>query len=288
MNSEITNGTLTVIVKKEGAELISLKDNDGTEFMWQGDKSIWPRHSPVLFPIVGRLKNDIYSIDDNIFSMPQHGFARDKDFELKRHSTNEIVFSLKADVETLKKFPFNFELLISYSLNAKSLAVKYTVINLSEIKMPFSIGAHPGFCCPVSKNETFDDYEIRFSENEKLETALLQNGLFNGKKKMLDFNSNLIQLNNETFINDALVFENLRSQFVTLQSKKSSHYVKVSLIGFPYLGIWSKPGALFVCLEPWYGKADSIDANGNIFKKEGMIILNPSEAFNCSYSIEVG
>lgn len=288
MKSEISSGTLTAVVNHYGAELCSLKNKAGIEFIWQADNTIWPRHSPILFPIVGRLKNDSYNYNGSSFSMSQHGFARDKVFELISQSSNKITLSLKADTDTFKKYPFNFELLITYLLDENSLGVSYFVTNIGEAIMPFSIGAHPGFCCPIDNNEQFEDYEIIFSENENLEIALLQNGLFNGDKKLLSANCDRIKLNGETFLNDALVFENLKSQFVALQSKKSNRYVKLSLKGFPYLGIWSKPGAPFVCIEPWCGKADSLNASGNIIEKEGIIAINPVEIFNCSFTIYVG
>ncbi|MEO8146031.1 MAG: aldose 1-epimerase family protein [Bacteroidia bacterium] len=287
MESVITNGQLTAIIKHHGAELCSLKNKDGVEFIWQADKVIWGRHAPVLFPIVGKLKNDSYTYNDDKYSLSQHGFARDKKFELTDITSNKVSFSLKADDETISKYPFRFELLIIYALKENSINVLYEVLNNDRGEMPFSIGAHPGFCCPISKDEKFEDYEIRFSDNEKLETALLKEGLFNGEKKLLAANDNVIKLNADTFINDALVFENLKSTHVILHSTKSKHFVELSFKGFPYLGIWSKPGAHFVCLEPWCGKADSVTHDDNIMNKEGIIILKPGKHFSCSYNIKV-
>lgn len=288
MKSIIKNNKLTAVINHHGAELSSLKNSNGIEFIWQADKAIWGRHAPVLFPVVGKLRDDSYTYEDKKYSLPQHGFARDKDFKIINILEDEIKFSLKSDEEVLKKYPFEFELQINYKLHGNKLTVAYTVINNDEIPMPFSIGAHPGFSCPIGNDEKFEDYEITFSAVEILETALLQNGLFNGERKLLSASGNSIQLDAGTFANDALVFENLQSEFVSLCSTKTKHFVKMSIKGFPYLGIWSKPGAHFVCLEPWFGKADSTDENGNILNKAGINIINSQQIFHCSYEIEVG
>ncbi len=286
MISKISNDQLQVEIKHFGAELCSIKNNAGIEFLWQAEK-VWPRHAPVLFPIVGRIKGDVYHLNEQAYSLTQHGFARDKNFEKVNSTTNEITFKLCADDDTLSKYPFQFELYITYRLQKNILEVYYKVCNFSESVMPFSIGAHPGFCCPINTDEQFEDYEIVFSENELLETALLQSGLFNGEKEVLHSNQKSISLTKNTFDKDALVFENLRSSFVSLHSKKSGAYVKVSLDGFPYLGIWSKPAAPFVCIEPWCGLADSTTSDGNLFDKKGINLLEPKQVFERSYTIEV-
>lgn len=286
MISKINNEQLTVEIKHAGAELCSIKNNKGIEFMWQAEP-VWPRHAPILFPIVGRLKNDLHSIAGNDYILTQHGFARDKTFELVNSVANEITFLLSADEETLSRFPFKFELYVTYTLLENIVAVNYKVINKSETRMPFSIGAHPGFCCPINSNESFEDYEMAFSENELLETALLENGLFSGENEVLNKDGKNIPLNKNTFDKDALVFENLKSKHVSLQSKKSGAFVKMSLDGFPFLGIWAKPAAPFVCIEPWCGLADSTDANGNLFEKKGINLLEPGKEFNRTYTIEV-
>jgi galactose mutarotase-like enzyme len=286
MKSKIYNDQLTIEIKHHGAELSSIKNNNGIEFMWQAEP-VWPRHAPILFPIVGRLKNDIHSIAGKDYTLTQHGFARDKTFEPISSTTNEITFLLRADEDTLKKFPFQFELYITYTLIECIVKVSYKVINKSEAVMPFSIGAHPGFCCPINLDEQLEDYEIVFSDNELLETALLQNGLFSGEKEIIQTNANTISLTKNTFDKDALVFEKLKSKYVSLYSKISGAYVKVSLDGFPFLGIWAKPAAPFVCIEPWCGLADASNADGNLFEKKGINFLAPNANFERSYTIEV-
>lgn len=290
MKSIINNKYLTATINHHGAELCSLKNTEGIEFIWQADKTIWGRHAPVLFPIVGKLRDDLYTYANNKYSMPQHGFARDKMFELVSENNtgnSEIIFSLKADHETLGKYPFNFELIISYQLLENQLLTTYKVLNNDSSSMPFSIGAHPGFCCPISSDEKFEDYKIQFSEKEKLEVALLNSGLFSGEKFLLNEQADEIKLDEKTFIKDALVFENLKSDYVTLRSTKTNHFVKMGIKGFPYFAIWSKPGAAFVCLEPWFGKADHSDHEGNILKKKGINILEPEQSFTCSFEMEV-
>lgn len=286
MISKINNEQLTVEIKHAGAELCSIKNSKGLEFMWQAEP-VWPRHAPILFPIVGRLKNDLHSIEGNDYILTQHGFARDRTFELVKNTANEITFLLSADEETLSKFPFKFELYVTYTLLDNIVEVSYKVINKSETTMPFSIGAHPGFCCPINADEHYEDYEIVFSQKENLETSLLKNGLFTGEKEVLNSNGKNISLTKNTFDKDALVFENLKSKHVSLQSKKSGAFVKMSLDGFPFLGIWAKPAAPFVCIEPWCGLADNTLANGSLYEKKGINILMPGSEFNRTYTIEV-
>ena len=286
MISKLNNDHLTVEIKHAGAELCSIKNNKGMEFLWQAEQ-VWPRHAPILFPIVGRLKSDGYTIDGKDYFLTQHGFARDKTFELVSNTANEITFLLSADEETLSRFPFQFKLHVTYTLKENTLIVRYKVINKSKTIMPFSIGAHPGFCCPIRTDEKPEDYEMVFSENEMLETSLLQNGMFSGKKELINLNGKNIPLTKNTFDKDALVFENLKSKHVSLQSKKSGAFVKVSLDGFPYLGIWAKPAASFVCIEPWCGLADNDNSNGNLYEKKGINLLAASQFFERSYTIEV-
>ena len=287
MQSTIKNNSIKVIINHKGAELSSIRNAADREFIWQADPNFWPRHAPLLFPIVGKLKDLSYTYKNSNYHLPQHGFARDKDFYLKSISDDFVVFYLNSDVETQKNYPFEFELMVSYGLIKNKLIVEYKVSNFGTEDMPFSIGAHPGFCCPIAPDEKLEDYKLIFEEPENLSRYLLQDGLLNGETEPYLSNAKEITLTKDSFAKDAVVLENFRSKHLTLQSCKSTHAVKVSIEGFPYLGIWNKPGAPFVCIEPWFGLADSIDSSGDIMRKKGIQILAPQKEFSCSYTIEV-
>lgn len=285
MISNLSNNYISCAVKHSGAELCSIKSKSGLEFMWQAGHA-WQRHAPILFPIVGRLKNDTFKYNRQSFTLTQHGFARDLDFDCVIDD-GKIICTLTENNFTLVRYPFKFKLQIVYRLLTDGVNVSYIVQNTDDVLMPFSIGGHPAFNCPMQQDETFEDYEIVFDKPLQLNTAMLSNGLFDGRSKMLSDLSNTINLHTHIFDDDALVFENLDASSVTLKSKKTGSYVSMGLEGFPYLGIWSKPGAPFVCLEPWCGKADSVSANGNLFEKAGIETLQPQQIFTRSYDIKV-
>ena len=282
MNTTISNSTLTASVKHAGAELFSLKDNQNQEYIWEGNPDFWGKHSPVLFPIVGTLKNNAYSINGKEYELPRHGFARDMEFQLIDKTENSAVFSLQSNSETLKKYPFDFELQLIYTLNETALDIAYKVINKSETKIPFSIGAHPAIALP----ENFENYSFQFEKEEDLKYSLLENDLISNKTESLQTIENLVPLNYKLFENDALVFKTLESNSLTIL-ENSKPYIKVDFAGFPSLGIWTKNQAPFVCIEPWFGYSDTAENSGNLFEKEGILILDAKETFNSKFSIQI-
>jgi len=282
LNTTISNSTLTASVKHAGAELFSLKDNQNQEYIWEGNPDFWGKHSPVLFPIVGTLKNNAYSINGKEYELPRHGFARDMEFQLIDKTENSAVFSLQSNSETLKKYPFDFELQLIYTLNETALDIAYKVINKSETKIPFSIGAHPAIALP----ENFENYSFQFEKEEDLKYSLLENDLISNKTESLQTIENLVPLNYKLFENDALVFKTLESNSLTIL-ENSKPYIKVDFAGFPSLGIWTKNQAPFVCIEPWFGYSDTAENSGNLFEKEGILILDAKETFNSKFSIQI-
>ena len=287
MISTISNGEIEISAKTSGAELTSVKKiSNGLEYLWQGDKEVWGRNAPVLFPIVGKVKNNTYQVDGREYSLPQHGFARDKDFELIEKTETLLSYSLKYSEETLDVYPFKFELLIQYELDKYALTTRYIIKNLDNKEIYFSIGAHPGFICPILPDENYSDYYLEFEKEEIQSMALLDNGLRNGKFKPVLNNEKIIPLSYELFKDDALIFKNLNSRIISLKSKRSGHGFHFSIQGFPYVGIWSKPGP-FVCIEPWLGVADSIDSTGDFKNKEGIIKLPQDKSFDCEFSVVV-
>ena len=282
MTTTISNSALTASIKHSGAELFSIKDNQNNEYIWEGNPDFWGKHSPVLFPIVGTLKNNTYKIKDKEYNLSRHGFARDMEFELIDKTENQAVFSLKSSVETLKKYPFEFELQLIYTINENSLDLEYKVINKGEEKMPFSIGAHPAIALP----DNIEDYAIKFEKEENLKYNLLENDLISSNTKVLETSSGIIPLNYELFKNDALVFKTLESKSLTIL-KNANPYIQVDYKDFPSLGIWTKENAPFICIEPWFGYSDTADNSGDLFKKEGILVLDAGQNFRSQFSIKV-
>jgi galactose mutarotase-like enzyme len=281
MISSISNDYLTASFKTFGAELVSLKSKN-QEYIWNGNIEFWGKHSPVLFPIVGTLKNNTFNYKNEIYTLNRHGFARELEFEIISKSQSSIIFSLKANEKTLENYPFIFELQIKYTLDANTLKVNYFVLNNSKTQMPFSIGAHPAISLP----KNFENYSLKFSNDENLKYHLLDNGLISDKIEKIFLDNKVLKLRYKTFENDALVFKKIKSKSITV-FEKSKPYIKVQFKDFPNLGIWTVQNAKFICIEPWFGYSDTINSNGNLFDKEGIIILEKNNQFLTEFSIEI-
>ncbi len=282
----IENEILSIAVNSHGAELSSVKNRvNNFEFIWQADPTVWNRHAPILFPIVGKLNQDTISINGSYYNMKQHGFARDLEFELVQKSNNELKFRLVSNSETFSLFPFHFELFVSYRfvLNTNTIDITYEVNNLSDLTMPFSIGAHPGFQLPMPNLE---EYEINFFTMDSFEKQLLLNGLFSGMQEKVNLTDHKLHLNRDTFSKDAIVIKNIATKRIALKHKKSAYQVEMCYDDYTDFGIWSKTNCQdFVCLEPWLGYADNIDSNTSIENKKGIILLKPQGTFASSYQI---
>ncbi len=275
---------LIVEISENGAELISVKDTASNfEFMWQADPKIWNRHAPVLFPIVGKLNNNQLKIEDKYFEMSQHGFARDQLFEPIEMYTDLIQLMLSSSDVSLAKYPYEFRFFTSYYLNDSTLRTEHKVINMGEENMYFSLGAHPGFNLPISQ---LNQFAIQFEKEEVFERHLLQDGLFTGKTERVQANGNLLPLSNSLFEKDALVLKNLKSKWLKLVRTDSKYSIQLNFEGFPFMGIWTKPGQEeFICLEPWLGIADSVGFTGNIGEKEGIMALAPKAEISFHYDL---
>lgn len=284
---ELKNNSLTIKVNSFGAELCSVKSNETTiEYIWQADKNVWARYAPNLFPIVGKLKNGEFIYKDKVYQLPQHGFARDMEFECVSQAENVLVFELHSTAETLTKFPFDFIFQVQYELKENKVIVTYKVSNSSIANLFFSVGAHPAFNCPLQTSETFDDYQLEFPDKEKLVINTLNDGLLTDNTKVINLTNGTLQVDKELFNQDALVCINNQINDVILVSKKSKHGVSMKCTGWPYFGIWSKKDSdQFVCLEPWQGTADSDDTTGLFENKTGIIKLNSKEQFECSFEM---
>lgn len=284
---QIRSPQLSVEINTKGAELSSLKSKQGLEFLWQARPDVWTRHAPVLFPVVGRLKDNSYRFQNSTYALSQHGFARDMEFEVRQKGGDYCSLGLRQNSETKIFFPWDFELEIGYRLNNNQLQTAYSVTNRSSQPMYFSIGAHPGFNCPFLPGEKFEDHYLEFEDTHYV-LSLLKDGLRSGETKPLHLPDKRLYLSEDLFNQDALVFENNQINKISLGSIRSSCRITIECERWPYFGIWSKKGSReMLCLEPWYGIADSINHNLAIETKEGIICLDKGAAFNCAFTITI-
>jgi galactose mutarotase-like enzyme len=262
----LQNQNLVVAIQSKGAELCSLKNaNSNREFLWQADPSHWAKHAPVLFPIVGTLKNNSYLHEEKNYSLPRHGFARDLEFTLLEQSETQAVFQLLSSASTLKVYPFLFDFRITYTLQANALITQYSIHNLGEEKMYYNVGAHPAFALPLA----FSDYQLEFSADSELTAYALSADLISQTTHPILLHNHKLPFDYSLFEKDALVFKQLNSNAVTLL-ENGNPLLEVGFTDFPNLGLWTKPQAPFICIEPWLGYADTVDASGVLSEKEGI------------------
>jgi galactose mutarotase-like enzyme len=286
---QIENSHISISVNTLGAELQSIYSKDSQlEYLWNGDPSFWGKKSPVLFPIVGGLKNNTYKHKGTSYQLNRHGFAREMEFTLSAKTKDSISFTLNANDQTLEQYPFLFRFVITYSLHKNILSCNYQVTNIDIKPMFFSVGAHPAFKVPLADGIGFEDYYLEFDSTETADQwPLSLDGLIQTAPIPFFNNTDRIDLKKDLFYGDALVFKQLKSKNISLLNSKNKHGFKFEYDRFPYMGIWSAKNADFVCIEPWCGIADSVDASGELNQKEGINILTPGELMSRTWSIEL-
>ncbi|MFV8224520.1 aldose 1-epimerase family protein [Christiangramia aquimixticola] len=286
----IENEYLKIRVLEKGAELCSIiNKKNNREYIWQADPEVWASHAPNLFPIIGALKNGKYVFKGEEYELPKHGFIRhNENIRLKEKSETQLVFELLYSEETLKAYPFKFSFRITFILKENSLEVDHQIINLDTNSIYFSFGGHPAFNIQHFENEEIEDYSLVFDQKMDLSTHLLNSeGLISSKTEGILDNEHKIRLNRNIFEKDALIFKNIESKKVDLVSAKNGKILSVEYSDFRDLGIWAKPGASYVCIEPWLGMADLEDTDQNLKKKEGILKLKAKNEFNASYTIKI-
>jgi galactose mutarotase-like enzyme len=281
MNYTINNDFLTATFNPIGAELLELKTNQHN-YIWTVDEQFWNKTSPILFPIVGKLKNETYLYNNKIYNLPRHGFARNQIFKVIEQTATAILFSIESSAETKEIYPFDFELQIGYTLEDKTLKVSYKVINKNDFDLPFSIGGHPAF----SLTQPFKNYSLAFEHNEILNNYSLVNELLTNDFETIELKNKKLPLTYSLFEKDALIFKTLRSKSVTIL-ENDKPYLKVSFNDFSSLGLWTKINAPFLCIEPWLGYADNQNFDGDFANKEGIINLNKKNTLKTEYTIEI-
>lgn len=274
LKAEVEGGEITSIISKK----------TGKEYIWQADAKYWSSHAPVLFPIIGALKNNKYLFEGKEYEMPKHGiFRRNKDIQIVEQSQHSICFALTSNESTLKQFPFTFQFRVRYSLDKNKVLVEHEVENLGAKTMPFAIGGHPAFNCP----EGIENYYIEFEKEENDHAVeLSEEGLITDRTKPMLSGKNL-ELTKSIFDQDALIFKNLNSRSVKLRNTQNENYIQLDFHDFPYLGVWSKPTAPYVCIEPWLGIADHVNTSGKFIEKDNIQLLEQGKTFQNSFAIYI-
>lgn len=282
---KISNERYEVKFTLNGGEMTSFYDNqEQLEYLWQGDDAYWKGKNPTLFPLVGNTYGGKYQINDQSYSMKNHGLIRYATLSLKKQTPTRLVMELDSSEETLAQYPFPFHYEISYILEGNKISIEYNITNTGDCEMPFTFGLHPGFNTPLLEGERFEDYKLIFDQEEDAKQMVFDPEA-NKPYELKDVHFKELPLNyDEIQKYETLVYKDLKSKNVTLQGPK--HGVRMSIADYPYFAVWTiKKGAPFVCLEPWYGIGDLYDVKVAFDKREGMLSLSPSKTFTTSYSI---
>jgi galactose mutarotase-like enzyme len=282
----LRSGGIEAVILAHGAELCSLRDAQGLEWIWQAGPA-WPRHAPILFPIVGRLKNDELRHRGKTYPMTQHGFARDQVFDWVERAETFCSLALHDSSVTRARYPFAFRLALHYRLTAVGLEVTLEIVNTGAEVLPASIGAHPAFNWPVVEGVPKEKYSLEFSDLEAEPIRRLKDGLMLQQSERTPIRGNTLALTERLFDDDALILDRVVSRSVRYGADRGPS-LEISWDGFPQLGIWSKPGgAAFLCIEPWRGFASPSDFDGEFFDKPGVLHIAPGAAEVLKYRIGI-
>ena len=279
----IRNEYLTVEIATLGAEIKSVKSLKGTEFIWCADPEIWGNSAPILFPVCGALKNDSFTYKGKTYKMEEkHGFARFMEFAIKEVTDTKAVFSLRETEETLKNYPFKFELEASYELKGDTLDINFAVTNKGEDTMYYSVGCHEGYACP----EGIGEYEVVLPKETTLVNHFTEGPLMNGETEVFAKDCRVLSLRPDIFEIDSLIFVDSGISSVELRHKNSSKKVTVTFPGFDALLFWQQVGAKYICIEPWKGLPDYVDHDGDFTKKPRILTVEPGKTDVSEHSIK--
>ena len=277
-------------IDSTGGELTGYRKN-GIEYVWQGDPAYWSGHAPVLFPIVGALKDEGIRIDGASYKIPKHGVARKREFTLEEKREDSAVFSLRPDAQSLTIYPYQFALHVTHRLMENGFQTTYAVTNEDKREMPFCIGGHPAFRCPLEHNESFEDYVLLFDKNETVPALYTDGGtlLSRATAVRLMRDGNRIPLRYSDFDMDAFILDGLASRAVTLLHTPTGKGLRLTFDGYSALGVWTPPGknAPFICLEPWAGLPALTDETGEFLDKPYVMVLKPGETKLFQYAMEI-
>ena len=268
----ISNEFLNVTINSLGAEVESVKKL-GKEMLWEGNPDLWAGHSPILFPICGGLKDDKFIFEGIEYSLPKHGFAKRLEWEVESAEKEKAVFLLTSSEETLKVYPFKFELRAIFTIEKTTLKAEYEVKNLSDTDMYYSIGAHEAYACPGG----IENYTIEFEKEEDLKSLSLEGPLLEGGKFSVKEKTNELKLSKDLFTVDSLIFDDLNSRKVWLKNNITNEKIEIEFKDFGYMLLWTIPGAEYICIEPWCGIPDYVNSEYDITKKAGIIKVAKGE-----------
>jgi galactose mutarotase-like enzyme len=282
----ISAAGITATIKSDGAELCSLKNAAGVELLWQAGPA-WPRHAPILFPIVGRLKNDELHHQGKTYPMTQHGFARDLPFDWIEQEPQSCTLQLEDRTTTRSRYPFAFRLAITYAVHENRLEVTFALTNTGDVVLPASIGAHPAFNWPLAAGRPKESYTVAFSKPETAPVRRLKDGLLRAAPEPTPIAGDTLSLSERLFDDDAIILDQPASTAVRYAAATGPS-IEVSWQGFRELGLWSKPGgAAFLCIEPWRGFASPAEFDGEFADKPGLMHLRPGETQRLTYQIVI-
>lgn len=288
---QLENENLLLKVNDQGGQLAGIYDKkNGREVIWCADPKVWNRHAPILFPFVGEIHNKEYLYNGVKYPMTAHGFARDSEFQFEGMINNKIVHSLLSSEETKKVYPFDFRLVVSHSIEENKVIVEWKVENTGDKEMLFTIGAHPAFNVPTVESEMQKDYYLTFGNHEKLDYIRISNdggtALYKDIKQLI-LTDGKYQVGEHLFEDGVLIFENSQLSEVGIAYPNKEQYINIKCEGFPYVGVWTKPNAPFICLEPWYGRCDNQGFIGELKDKTGVQSLGAKQEFKVKYEIIV-
>jgi galactose mutarotase-like enzyme len=284
---QLSSAELSAEVNPLGAQLSVLRDAGGRELLWNGDPAVWAGRAPLLFPIVGTLAGGSYRVGSKVYSLPRHGFARVRPFDIVAASSSRATFRLNADEATLQVYPFHFQLDVDFALNGATLTVTSTVRNIGQEEMPASIGYHPGLRWPLPYGESRAAHFIEFANDEGPSIRRLDaSGLLSPERHPTPVSHRRLALDDALFRDDVVIFDEIRSHSVTYGADKGPR-IRVSYPDARYLGVWTKPGAPFICIEPWQGIADEAGFSGEFKNKLGVFTLAPDAAQSLTMQISL-
>jgi galactose mutarotase-like enzyme len=275
----LRSGELSASLSTLGAQLFTLRDRAGRDLLWGGDPSIWSGRAPLLFPIVGALAGGSYRLGSTTYQLPRHGFARGRLFEIVGSTSTSAVFSLKSDAASLLVYPFRFELKVSFALDGPALKVTTSVHNAGDADMPASVGYHPGFRWPLPFEQLRSSHFIEFASEEAAPIRRLNiDGLLTAERHPTPVSGRRLALADVLFRDDVIIFDEIRSRCVTYGAEAGPR-IQVSYPDAPYLGLWTKPRANFICIEPWHGVADPVGFCGDFRTKPGVFAVAAGAVF---------
>ncbi len=286
----ISNGRFTASIRPQGAQIISLTDASGRELIWQGDPAIWADHTPILFPVIGNCKDGKVIIDGRSYPMEKHGFARKAPFHPAIVGENYVTLEMTETPATMKMYPFEFSLEVTYELTDSGFRCYFAVENQSEKPMPFCVGGHPAFVVPMEAGAAFEDYEVVFPHDEAVKNLLCPGGQLINGFETLTFPGGVLALDHAIFDEkDTLLLPELKSASVELVHRVSRHGIRLSWEGMEALAVWTRPvnHGNYLCLEPWHGLPGSVEESGVFAEKRYATLLPPQQTYVCHFETEL-